>query len=205
MKIRQSGMPDMEYWNNFFDAPRIIEKLFTNTPPGNTIEFGCGYGTFTMPASLHTQKTLYAFDIEPSAINSVTELAHQQHIFNIKLQQQDFIQHGTGLTDESATHVMIYNLLHLENPGGLLKQAYQLLKPNGVLSIMHWRSDIETPRGPSLEIRPTPEQSKKWLESTGFHSIQKIDIEVYAPYHFSYIAIKGCNNQVKRALNSKNI
>jgi hypothetical protein len=24
--------------------------------------------------------------------------------------------------------------------------------------IIHWRSDIETPRGPALEIRPSPEQ-----------------------------------------------
>lgn len=191
MKVRQSGMPDMPYWNSFFDAPRIIEKLFINTPPGNTVEFGCGYGTFTMPASLHTQQTLYAFDIESLAVQSVTELAHHQRTTNIQLQQQDFIQDGTGLEDESATHVMIYNLLHLENPDELLKQAYQLLKPKGVLSIMHWRSDIDTPRGPSLEIRPTPEQCQKWLKTTGFHSIRKIDIEDDAPYHFSYIAIKS--------------
>ncbi len=191
MKIRQSGMPEMDFWESFFDAPSIIEKLFISTPAGNTVEFGCGYGTFTIPASLHTQQTLYAFDIEHSAVHSVAELAHQQHITNIQLQQQDFIQNGTGLIDESATHVMIYNLLHLENPVALLKQAYQLLKPNGVLSIMHWRSDIKTPRGPSLEIRPTPEQCNKWLESSGFHSIQKIDIESSAPYHFSYIAIKS--------------
>jgi SAM-dependent methyltransferase len=183
-------MPEMDYWESFFDAPSIIEKLFISTPAGNTVEFGCGYGTFTLPASLHTQKTLYAYDIEPSAVNSVMELAHQQQISNIQLQQQDFIQNGTGLKDESATHVMIYNLLHLENPVALLKQAYQLLKPNGVLSIMHWRSDLKTPRGPSLEIRPTPEQCQNWLKTAGFNSIQKIDIENYAPYHFSYIAIK---------------
>ncbi len=190
MKVRQSSMPDSDYWNSFFDAPCIIEKLFSTTLPGNTVEFGCGYGTFTIPASLHTQQTLYAFDIESSAVQSVTELAHQQHITNIQLQQQDFIQDGTGLADESVTHIMIYNLLHLENPGALLQQAYQLLKPKGALSIMHWRSDIETPRGPSLEIRPTPVQCQNWLKTTGFHSIQKIDIEDYAPYHFSYIAIK---------------
>ena len=190
MKVRQSGMPDMLYWNSFFDAPRIIKKLFINTPPGNTVEFGCVYGTFTIPASLQTQKTLYAFDIEASAVQSVTELAHQQHITNIQLQQQDFIQDGTDLADQSVTHVMIYNLLHLENPEALLQQAYQLLKPNGVLSIMHWRSDIDTPRGPSLEIRPTPDQCQNWLKTTGFHSIQKIDIEDYAPSHFSYTAIK---------------
>ncbi len=191
MKIRQSGMPEMEYWESFFDAPSIIEKLFISTPAGNTVEFGCGYGTFTIPASLQTQQTLYAFDIDPTAVHSVMELAHQQQISNIQLQQQDFIQNGTGLIDESATHVMIYNLLHLENPAALLKQAYQLLKPNGVLSIMHWRSDFKTPRGPSLEIRPTPEQCQNWLKTAGFHSIQKIDIENYAPYHFSYIAIKS--------------
>jgi len=40
---------------------------------------------------------------------------------------------------------MIYNLLHIEQPEKLLKEAGRILKPGGTVSVIHWRSDIETP------------------------------------------------------------
>lgn len=53
---------------------------------------------------------------------------------------------------------------------------------------MHWRSDIQTPRGPNLDIRPTPKQSKQWLEEVGFNLIQNIDLNNFAPYHYGIVA-----------------
>ena len=43
-------MPDAEYWNSFFDAAGIMEVL--GCAPGGqetVVEFGSGYGTFTLP------------------------------------------------------------------------------------------------------------------------------------------------------------
>ena len=52
---------------------------------------------------------------------------------------------------------MLFYILHNENPEILLSEAWRILKPSCKIGIIHWRSDIETPRGPSLSIRPKPE------------------------------------------------
>jgi hypothetical protein len=85
---------------------------------------------------------------------------------------RDFVAEGTGLPDAKAGRAMLFNILHIENPLGLLREAYCVLKPGGEMGIIHWRTDIETPRGPSLEIRPTAEQCRVWGEQAGFEFVR---------------------------------
>ena len=198
MRGRDSGMPAEEFWNSFFDAECMIEKLFGKDGcQGSAVEFGCGYGTFTFPAAKHTTGTVYAFDIEPDLIARLRARAKRDTILNIAAETRDFVAQGTGLEPGSQSHAMIYNLLHIENPDGLLREAARVLCPRGRLSIIHWRSDIPTPRGPSLEIRPTPEQCKAWLEAAGFHEIQEIDLRECCRYHFGMVAISSDKGEKK--------
>ena len=74
---------------------------------------------------------------------------------------------------------MVYSLLHLEEPVTLLQEAWRVLQPGGRLSVMHWRRDIPTPRGPSLDIRPSPEQCKEWIVAAGFVHIKDVDVADY--------------------------
>jgi len=85
---------------------------------------------------------------------------------------------------------MIYNLLHLATPKKLLREAFRVLMPGGTLSIIHWRSDIPTPRGPALDIRPTPEQCSQWMRDTGFQDLRQVNLSAYCPYHFGITASK---------------
>lgn len=55
---------------------------------------------------------------------------------------------------------------------------------------MHWRSDILTPRGPSLNIRPRPEQCKKWLLEAGFSEVTQVKLEASCPYHYGLVATR---------------
>ncbi len=75
------------------------------------------------------------------------------HIFNVILEQRDVLTQTTGLADNSIDYVMLFNILHHESPNDFLNEAYRILKPNGKVGILHWRSDIETPRGPHLTIQ----------------------------------------------------
>jgi len=190
MKGRESGMPEEELWNSFFDAECVIRKLFGEEGcRGDVVEFGCGYGTFTFPAAGHAAGTLYTFDIEPDLIERLRMRAEQQAVSNIIAEIRDFAVNGTGLGSGSQSHAMIYNLLHIEGPGGLIREAHRVLRPNGRLSVMHWRSDIPTPRGPSMEIRPTPEQCKAWIEASGFRDARVIDLRECCQFHFGVVAV----------------
>ena len=190
MKGRDSGMPEEAYWNSFFDADCVIKTLFGEEGcDGNIVEFGCGYGTFTFPTARHVRGTVHAFDIEPELIEQLRARVKREAVSNIVAETRNFVTHGTGLETGSQSHAMIYNLLHIENPSGLLREAARVLHPNGRLSIIHWRCDIPTPRGPSLDIRPTPAQGRVWLEDAGFREVQDVDLHQCCQFHYGLVAI----------------
>ncbi len=132
---------------------------------------------------------MYAFDIEPDLIGRPQMKAKREAISNIVAEIRDFVANGTGLGSGSQSHAMIYNLPHIENPEALIREAHRVLHPNGRLSLIHWRSDIPTPRGPSLEIRPTLEQCKVWIEASGFRDARVIGLRERCQFHFGIVAI----------------
>jgi ubiquinone/menaquinone biosynthesis C-methylase UbiE len=188
MKGRESGMPEETYWASFFDTDAALEKLLGLQVDGNLIEFGCGYGSFTVPAAQRTAGYVTALDIESEMVNCVRQKADDYNLTNIQAEVRDFVANGAGVATGSQAHAMIFNLLHLDQPVSLLREAYRTLQVGGVLSVMHWRSDIPTPRGPSLTIRPTPEQCREWMLAAGFHSIELIDLQLSCPFHFGLLA-----------------
>ncbi len=182
MKGRDSGMPEPSYWESFFDAGAIIEALGCASLPGDIVELGCGYGTFTLPLARQTNGTVHGFDIEPEMVACVAREAGRLSIPNIKTAERDFMVSGTGLLDSSIAHVMVFNILHIEEPLVLLQEAHRILKVGNRLSIIHWRSDIDTPRGPPLHIRPSLEQCRAWATSLGFHDVHIAELSHAAPW-----------------------
>lgn len=192
MKGRESGMPDEAYWASFFDPHAMLDRLLV--PYDSThgvLEFGCGYGTFTLPAASRTRGQVTALDIEPSMVSLVAQRAKDAGLANVQTEVRDFVDHGTGVPDSSQGHVMVFNLLHIEDPLALLHEAHRALQPGGFLSVIHWRSDIDTPRGPPLAIRPKPEQCAGWLAEAGFNSVLQENLGSSAPYHFGILARRG--------------
>jgi len=188
MKGRDSGMPEEAYWATFFAPEAALDRLIPeDAKGGDVVEFGCGYGTFTLPAARSVGGIMTALDIEPEMVEVVGRKADLERQNNIRVVLRDFVAHGTGLQDRSQRHAMIFNLLHLEEPVSLLREARRVLANGGSISIIHWRSDIPTPRGPSLAIRPSPEQCRTWLEQAGFQRIEAVDLQTCCPYHFGLL------------------
>jgi len=189
MKARESGMPAEDYWQTFFDTDATLDRLIPGTRiNGDLVEFGCGYGTFTLPAARRTDGRLTALDIEPAMVACVREKAVAHGVTNLEAVLRDFVTEGTGLATASQAHAMVFNLLHLEDPVGLLREAHRVLMPGGLVSVIHWRSDVPKPRGPSLEIRPLPSQCAGWLETAGFRGIRPVELSGACPYHFGLLA-----------------
>jgi len=119
-------------------------------------------GRLLFPLQKGIKGKLYGFDIEEGILDIVNQKIKKESIVNVILEQRDVLIQTTGLADNSIDYVMLFNILHHESPTDFMNEAFRILKPNGKVGIIHWRSDVETPRGPHLTIRPKPEQVLEW-------------------------------------------
>jgi len=77
------------------------------------------------------------------------------------------------LTAGTVDAILLFNILHAENPDALLKASAELLRPGAPVLAVHWRSDISTPRGPDLSIRPRPEQIARLAQQTKLLALEQ--------------------------------
>ena len=196
MKVYDSGMPDEAYWNTLFDIPLIVDWLELKESSCPMAEIGCGYGTFSVPIAKEVSGEVYAFDIEPSMIEAAERNARRAQIGNVRFILRDVIDKGTGLETESVGMVLLFNILHFDARRIMLEEACRILKPGGVISIIHWRKDIETPRGPSIESRPDVQMILD--SSSGLDLYFTGNRTILEPYHWGIQLIKS-NKKTKEA------
>lgn len=180
-------MPEEALWATFFHADTALARLWPD-PHGDLVELGCGFGTFTLAAARSTKGRVTALDIDPEMIATVKAKAGVLGLTNIHALEHDFVAGDLGVAPGSQAHVMIYNLLHMEQPVQLLRKAYEALEADGTVSVMHWRSDVPTPRGPPMTIRPTAEHCAAWLAEASFAQIEHVDLSGSCPFHYGLIA-----------------
>ncbi|MEK6873952.1 MAG: methyltransferase domain-containing protein [Nanoarchaeota archaeon] len=187
MKVRESGMPEEKTWKDFFSPSHILKKMRINNKIKDIVDFGCGYGTFTIPTARMVSGKVYAIDIEPEMVKKTKRKVRKNRLSNVETILHDFVSNGSGLKDKSVDYVMLFNILHTDKPERLLREAYRILRNGGKLGIIHWNYDSTTPRGPPMEIRPKPEQCIGWATNSGFNSPIKYDLK---PYHYGIIMEK---------------
>jgi SAM-dependent methyltransferase len=182
-------MPEEQWWETFFDPAEALAKLGLDPAAGDVVDFGCGYGTFSLPAARITPGTVHALDIDPLCVERTRTRASAEGLTNVNAMVRDFVSNGTGLPPASAGYCMLFNILHAENPQLLLREARRVLTPGGRLAVMHWRHDPSTPRGPTMAIRPKPEQCAAWAETAGF-TVAGPGVIDLPPYHYGLMSFK---------------
>jgi ubiquinone/menaquinone biosynthesis C-methylase UbiE len=173
-------------WSGFFDPATVLEVFGLHQGIHDLVEFGCGYGTFTLAASGIASGTVHALDIEPAMVDEVRQKCREGGIKNVQATVRDFVAAGTGLAENSMDAALLFNILHHEEPVALMKEAFRVLKPNGLLAVIHWNYDPKTPRGPAMEIRPRPEQCIIWGREAGFHFSERNRYDL-PPYHYGLL------------------
>lgn len=131
---------------------------------------------------------MHAFDIDHEMIEATDTKARRLGLSNLKAVKRDFVAEGTGLLEGSTGYAMLFNVLHAEDAVSLLREAFRILRVQGVLGIIHWVHDAETPRGPDLSIRPRPEQCSAWGTQVGF-VLEGSPIPL-PPYHYGLVLRK---------------
>lgn len=189
MKIRDSGMPQEEIWQAFFDPLNTLKQLGLTNKCVNLVEFGCGYGTFTIPCAQYISGMVYTFDIEPQMIIAAGKRASEAKVTNVIFAERDFIANGTGLADGLCDYALLLNILHGENPIALLTEAHRNLKQDGKVGVMHWNYDPSTPRGPKMYMRAKPQQIVDWANEAEL-TLSSAGIIDLPPYHFGMVLEK---------------
>jgi SAM-dependent methyltransferase len=167
MKVRDSGMPPQDYWETLFDVPGILDAFGFGPGTGDVAELGCGYGTFTLPLARHIGGTVHTLDIEADMVAITRQRAAAAGLANVRAELRDVLTDSFGPPAGSCDAALLFNILHAEQPVALLRAARDVVRPGGLVAVIHWRSDLPTPRGPSLDIRPRPEQIATWATEAG--------------------------------------
>ena len=123
-------------------------------------------------------------------IEATNAKVHSSKVPNVNLLLRDFVSDGTGMPDDSIDYAMLFNILHAVERDAMLDEAWRILAPNGILAVMHWNYDLNTPRGPSMDIRSRPSDCKSWVESSGFQKIGNDSIDL-PPFHYGFVFKKS--------------
>ena len=167
MKLRQSGMPEEAYWESLFNVRLILERLGIGPRINGAFEVGCGYGTFTLPVARKISGILRAIDIDEAMVARAQTRAKFEGLRNVEINLGDFIPDGLPVPDSSQDAVLLFNILHGEQPQALLRETARVLRTGKWALVIHWNCDPATPRGPSMDIRPRPSQIVEWAQGTG--------------------------------------
>ncbi len=101
------------------------------------LDFGCGHGTYTIPASLIVGEKgrIYAIDKNKKSLNELMRRAERAGLKNIKIiDVSEEIM--VPLQNESIDVVLLYDVIHLVgNRNGLLTEIYRVSKPNALISV----------------------------------------------------------------------
>jgi len=168
--LRESGMPEQNKWDTFFTPTDIISKFNLHKTDKAIVDIGCGYGTFTIPLAKIISQNVYAVDINDVFLEKIKVESKRYSIKNIIPIKDDVFENKLNLP-ENVGSILLFNILHCENPLHILNNILPNLISDGKIFIIHWRSDIETPRGPSLDIRPKPKDIIELFNRIEFENV----------------------------------
>jgi len=189
MKFRESGMPAQEYWETLFDVEGILDAFEIGSQTGPVVELGCGYGTFSLPVAKRTGAVVYAFDIEETMVDATERRASAAGLSKIMVERRDVFAEGFGLPDGSCDACLLFNILHGEDPVTMLREGARVVKDDGFVAVIHWRRDIQTPRGPGMDIRPGPGQVAAWAYESKRLQVTQEPI-ILRPWHWGLKLVK---------------
>ena len=125
----------------FINPARILREI--GLQKGQTmLDYGCGVGVFTIPASeiVGDGSVVYALDIHPLCIKTIEKGIGKRGIANVKT---ILSSRETGLPDESVDVVLLYDVLQMiADKGGLMEELHRVLKPGGSLGATAEHLDV---------------------------------------------------------------
>ncbi|MHB1420084.1 MAG: class I SAM-dependent methyltransferase [Bacillota bacterium] len=160
------------------DPARVLASL--NLAAGmHVADVGCGTGYFTLPMAEAVKETgkILAVDISRELLDYAEEKLSAARISNVEFitSEETSIPVPEGAIDAA----FVANVLHEVNgQTAFLLEIRRLLKGQGALLVVDWKKE-ETPIGPPLEDRLSPEQVVGLAELAGYGVQAVSDVGIY--------------------------
>jgi len=169
----------------FLDAGEVLRYIGINEGE-RFLDLGCGDGHFSIAASqaVGEDGLVYAFDVDEESIAQLQREIAEKKIANIKASVVD-ITKKLPLADESISLAFMSNVLHglVENneADSTLNEITRVTAYNGKLAVVEFKKQ-ESPHGPPLSIRLSPEDVETLARGYGFskESVQEVGSHHYA-------------------------
>ena len=186
IRHEHSGMSS----KGFLHAGKVLKYIGINEGD-RFLDLGCGNGHFSIAASEVVGKDglVYAFDVDEGSIAQLQREIAEKKITNIKACVVD-ITEKLPLEDESISLAFMSNVLHglVENgeEDSTLNENARVTPYNGKVAVVEFKKQ-ESPMGPPLSIRLSPEDVENLARGYGF---SKESVQEVGPYHYAIILRK---------------
>jgi ubiquinone/menaquinone biosynthesis C-methylase UbiE len=140
-----------------FDRHELLRSL--GVSEGKAVaDLGCGTGFFTLPASELVGPTgkVYAVDVQQEMVDDLRARLAQQGITNVAVRRSSELE--PSIPQRSVDLALVAFVLHeVDQRSSFLLATKRLLREGGRIAVLEWEK-METPVGPPLEMRLTPEE-----------------------------------------------
>lgn len=132
------------------------------------VDFGCGKGSYSIPASIVVGKKgkVYSIDKNKESLVDLKQNIRNKGLSNIEIMhtKRDI---KLNISDESVDLFLLYDVIHLlNNRKKLFKEIYRVLKKNATLSVY--------PKHHDTEMNMTLDEVRFEIESNGFTFHKKL-------------------------------
>jgi ubiquinone/menaquinone biosynthesis C-methylase UbiE len=151
-------------------------------------DLGCGamaYFTLQAARQVGERGQVYAVDIQREVLSSVDSRARLAGLTNVRTVWSDLEKVGAAAIPPATldTALLVNTLFQLNDYAAAMAEAARLLKSNGKLLVVDWKS-IGAPFGPPSERRVSPGRVKDLATAAGFKLLEEFEA---GPYHFGQI------------------
>ncbi|HBB6728413.1 TPA: methyltransferase domain-containing protein [Citrobacter freundii] len=186
-------MPDQDWWQALWPDPDGVIRALRIQAGMAVVDLGCGPGYFT--AAIARQAApgrVIGLDLDPAMLEQAK--AACEAMSNCAWQLGDAME-LSRLIPTLVDYVLIANTFHgVPDKTDLAREVAAALRPGGRFAIVNWHPKLreettvlDKPRGPSTELRMSPEQTRAAVEPAGFKLEALVELP---PYHYGAIFIR---------------
>jgi SAM-dependent methyltransferase len=173
------------------------EALWTRlglAPGATVVDVGAGTGYFALPAARRVGPSgrVYAVDLSADLVDLLRERRDREAL--PQLLPVENTRTSIPLPSAVADWVLLANVLH-DVPDSTVEEAVRMLKPGGRLVNLDWNKE-DTPGGPPVAVRLTPDEAERRLEGKGLRALERWE---FGPRHYGLLLVRRSGTHAPRS------